>query len=32
MRQDYADQLNNIEKSFYDERELILKKNDDEIK
>lgn len=32
MRQDYADQLNNIEKAFYDERELILKKNDDEIK
>ena len=31
MRQDFAEQLSNIEKAFYDERNLILKKNDDEI-
>lgn len=32
MRTDYSDQLNNIEKSFYDERSQILKRNEDEIK
>lgn len=32
LRQDFADQLNNIEQAFYAERELILKKNDEEIK
>lgn len=32
MRQDYGDQLNNIEKAFYDERLQIIKRNEDEIK
>lgn len=32
MRQDYADQLNNIEKAFNDERDQILDKNAKEIK
>jgi len=31
MRQDYIDQLNNIEKAFYDEREQLLKRNANEI-
>jgi len=30
MRTDYSDQLNNIEKAFYDERAQILKRNEDE--
>ncbi len=32
MRTDYSDQLNNIEKAFYDERSQILKNNEDEIR
>ncbi len=32
MRQDYTDQLNNIENAFLNERELILEKNVKEIK
>ena len=32
MRQDYGDQLSNIEKAFYDERHQVLKRNEDEIK
>lgn len=32
MRQDYADQLNNIEKAFMDERDQILERNAKEIK
>lgn len=32
MRQDYTDQLNNIENAFLNERELILEKNAKEIK
>jgi dynein regulatory complex protein 1 len=32
MRTDYSDQLNNIEKAFYDERSQILKRNEEEIK
>jgi dynein regulatory complex protein 1 len=32
MRTDYSDQLNNIEKAFYDERSQILKRNEDEIR
>lgn len=31
MRADFAEQLSNIEKAFYDERNLILKKNEEEI-
>ncbi len=31
MRTDYSDQLNNIEKAFYDERAQILKRNEDEV-
>jgi len=32
MRTDYSDQLNNIEKAFYDERSQILKRNEDEVR
>ena len=32
LRTDYSDQLNNIEKAFYDERAQILKRNEDEIR
>lgn len=32
MRRDYGDQLNAIEKAFYDERYQILKKNEEEVK
>lgn len=31
MRTDYSDQLNNIEKAFYDERGKILGRNENEI-
>ncbi len=31
MRTDYSDQLNNIEKAFYDERNQILKRNEEEV-
>lgn len=31
MRTDYSDQLNNIEKAFYDERGKILGRNETEI-
>jgi recombinational DNA repair ATPase RecF len=31
MRTDYSDQLNNIEKAFYDERSQILTRNEKEI-
>ncbi len=32
LRTDYSDQLNNIEKAFYDERAQILKRNEDEVR
>ncbi len=32
MRTDYADQLNNIERAFYEERGNILQRNEDEIR
>lgn len=31
MRTDYSDQLSNIEKAFYDEREQLLSRNEREV-